>query len=313
MKRVLVLSYTQSGQSSQAVESLISTLDPSEFEITAERIRPSVSFPFPWKVGRFFGVFPECVLGLPPGIEPPAFARGDRFDLIILAWQVWFLAPSLPVQGFFKSEHAHVISGARVITLTVCRNMWHTASETMKRLIANAGGTLIDNIVITDQGAPWAGFITTPRWMFTGKRDRFLRVFPPAGVADEVIRSLARFGRAINERRIYLDAEPPRPLLRGLGAVQVERRYVIPELIGRFTFPIWARMIRAAGPQGGPARRFLTLLFVIYLVLAIVLVIPASVLVSFLLYPLIRGPLRVYIDRLKAPSGLDAGEAEAAA
>jgi len=52
---------------------------------------------------------------------------------------------------------------------------------------------------------------------------------------------------------------------------------------------------------------------VLYLVLAIVLVIPASLLVGLLLYPLIRGPLRVYIDRLKAPSGLDSSEAEAAA
>ena len=313
MKKVLVLSYTQSGQTTRAVESLIGPLDPSEFTVTVEQIRPSIPFPFPWKVGRFFSVFPECVLGLPPGIETPSFAGNDRFDLIIFAWQVWFLAPSLPVQGFLRSEHARVLSGTRVITLTVCRNMWHTASETMKRLVAGAGGTLIDNIVITDQGAPWAGFVTTPRWMLTGRRDRFLRVFPPAGVADEVIGALARFGRAINERRHLLDAEPARPMLRGLGAVQVERRYVIAELVGRFTFPFWARLIRAAGPPDGMARRFLTLLFVAWLVMAILLVIPASVLVSLLFYPLLKGPLRGYIDRLKAPSGIDCAEAEAAA
>jgi len=313
MKRVLVLSYTQSGQSSQAVESLISTLDRSAFEITSERIRSRVVFPFPWKVGRFFSVFPECVLGLPPDVEPPAFDPDRQFDLIILAWQVWFLAPSLPVQGFLKSEHARVFSGARVITLTVCRNMWHTASETMKNLVAGAGGTLIDNIVITDQGAPWAGFITTPRWMFTGRRDRFLGFFPPAGVAGEVIRSLSRFGMAINERRHLLDEQPPRPMLRGLGAVQVERRYVIPELIGRFTFPFWARLIRAAGPPGGALRAILTAGFVVYLVLAILLLIPASVVAGLLLYPLIRNPLRGYIDRLKAPSGIDGVEAEAVA
>ena len=149
--------------------------------------------------------------------------------------------------------------------------------------------------------------------MFTGRRDRFLGLFPPAGVADEVIDSLARFGRAINERRQVLDEQPPRPMLRGLGAVQVERRYVIPELIGRFTFPFWARMIRAAGPPDGVARRVLTFVFVLYLVLAIVLIIPASVLAGLLLYPVIRVPLRSYIDRLKAPSGIDCVEAEAAA
>lgn len=313
MRRVLVLSYSQSGQSTQAGDSLISTLDRDAFDVTVERIRPRSPYPFPWKVARFFDVFPDCVLGRAPDVDPPSYPAGTRFDLVILVWQVWFLAPSLPVQGFLKSEHAEVLRGARVITLTVCRSMWHTASETIKRMIAEAGGVLIDNIVITDQGPPWAGFITTPRWMFTGRRDRFLGLFPPAGVSDDVIHGLARFGTAINDRRQDLDRTPARPLLRGLGAVSVERRYVIPELIGRISFPPWARLISASGPAGNLRPRLLTLLFVIYLVGAILILVPLGVLLSLLLYPIIRSPLRAYVERLKAPSGHDSVEAEAAA
>jgi hypothetical protein len=183
----------------------------------------------------------------------------------------------------------------------------------MKLLIAEAGGLLIDNIVITDQGAPWAGFVTTPRWMFTGRRDRFLGVFPPAGVADDVIEGLARFGAVLNDRRHELDRSGAASLLRGLGAVQVERRYVVPELIGRFSFPLWARAIAAVGPDGSFARRLLTLLFVFYLAGAILVLVPLGILLSLLLYPIIRSPLRAYIERLKAPSGVDPVEAEAAA
>jgi hypothetical protein len=43
---------------------------------------------------------PECILGVPPEIEPPGFDPIEPFDLVVLAYQVWFLSPSLPVQGF---------------------------------------------------------------------------------------------------------------------------------------------------------------------------------------------------------------------
>ena len=66
-------------------------------------------YPFPWNLYRFFDVFPECVNHEPPEIEKPQFNPDDKFDLVILAYQVWFLAPSLPIQGFLQSEYAKVL------------------------------------------------------------------------------------------------------------------------------------------------------------------------------------------------------------
>ena len=146
-----------------------------------EPVRAKTPYAFPWSFWGFFGVLPDCVLGHAPDIEAPSFTPDDKFDLVILAYQVWFLAPSLPIQGFLASPFARVLRDTRVITLVVCRNMWHTASETMKRLLALAGAIHIDNVVLTDPSPPLASFVTTPRWMFTGKRDRFMG-FPPAGV-----------------------------------------------------------------------------------------------------------------------------------
>jgi hypothetical protein len=101
----------------------------------------------------------------PPELQPVAFDPDGRFDLVIIAYQVWFLSPSLPVTGFLKSEAARVLKGKPVVTLIVCRNMWLTAQEKMKTLIASKGGHLIDNVALVDRGAPWTTFVTTPRWL----------------------------------------------------------------------------------------------------------------------------------------------------
>jgi hypothetical protein len=308
-KRILVLYYSQSGQSARAAASFVSTIDPSRFEVLMEPVRAQTGYPFPWSFWGFFGVLPDCVLGRAPEIEAPGFAPDDRFDLVILVYQVWFLAPSLPIQGFLASPWARVLRDTRVITLVVCRNMWHTASETMKRKLAELGAIHIDNVVITDPSPPIASFVTTPRWMFTGKRDPFMG-FPPAGVPEAEIRRLSRFGTAISQAEGALDGHDARSILRGLGAVEVESRFVLPELIGRLSFRPWALAIDAAGRLGGLARRAATFLFFLYLVFAILVLVPLAALARLILHPLIKRPIAAYVERLKRPSGIDTGNLE---
>ena len=194
------------------------------FDVTLRAIHPRQKYPFPWSVRRFFGIFPDCVLGAAPEIEPLDLEPDARFALVILGLTVWYLAPSLPVQGFFRSPESRVLRDTPVITVIACRNMWHNASETIKREIKRVGGLHIDNVVVTDQGPAWATFVTTPRWMFTGRNDAF-GIFPAAGVAPETLAGIRRFGEAISRGAAGLVHRPPSPLLRGLGAVSVEQRY----------------------------------------------------------------------------------------
>lgn len=305
MKRVLALYYSQTGQLRRALESMLSGLDPAGFEVHVEAIRPVVDYPFPWGFGEFLDVFPECVLGEAPRIATPTFDPDAHYDLIVLAYTVWFLAPSLPMQGFLQSPYARVLRGRSVTTLIACRNMWHTASQRMKEDLRRAGAELLDNVVVTDEGAAWATFVTTPRWMFTGRNDRFWRIFPPAGVGASTIAGLRRFGEALTREQDRLDERPPRPLLAGLGAVEIEHRFVVPELIGRAMFPVWARLVRWTGPRGGLVRRLALYLFFSNLVLTVLILVPITIVLRLLLHPFIRTPLRAYVERLKAPSGIE--------
>ncbi|EHC09325.1 hypothetical protein FJSC11DRAFT_3962 [Fischerella thermalis JSC-11] len=305
MKRVLVVYYSQSGDVTRAVESFTKFLQTAEIELTWECIKPKDNYPFPWSLYKFFDVFPECVNGEPPEIYPPKFGNDEKFDLIILAYQVWFLAPSLPIQGFLKSKYAKVLENTKVITLVVCRNMWHSASETMKKMIAEVGGIHIDNVVLTHQGPPLATFITTPRLLLTGKKNRFLGVLPAAGVRDEDIYALSRFGKQIANNLAALSDSSRQPMLQGLGAVEVNQRYVIPEFIGRLVYRPWAKIARFFGKQGSWSRIPIVCIFAVQLIFAIPIVLIVSTVVQLLFAPLIHKKIASYVELLKSPSGVD--------
>ena len=300
-KRILILYYSQTGSVSRLIKSFTKFLDTPEVELVWEQIKPKANYPYPWKLGKFFDIFPECINGEPPEIYPPKFNNNEKFDLVILAYQVWFLAPSLPIQGFFKSEYVRVLQDTKVITLVGCRNMWHCASEIMKKMIADAGGIHIDNVVLTHQGSPLATFITTPRLLLTGKRDRAMGIFPPGGFREEDIQALSRFGKRIANNLDVLSDSSNRPLLEGLGAVSVNSKYVIPEAIGRFLYVPWAKLARLFGKQGSWTRMPIIALFAALLVIEIPIVILVATLVRIVLSPLLEPKIRDYIAALEAP------------
>src|ERR671918_2716532 len=163
-KRILIISYSQSGDVARVADSFAGELRIAGAEVTWEALHPRNEYPFPWRsLRRFFDAMPESILGLPPPIAKPNFDPATRYDLVVIASPVWFLSPAPPVQGFFKTSAAAVLKGADVITISVSRSMWHNASETMKRLLAAAGAYHRDQIAVTHQGSSLATLISTPR------------------------------------------------------------------------------------------------------------------------------------------------------
>lgn len=303
MTRILVLHFSQTGQLTRAVESMLRPLaGRADVEIVWQNLEPVAAFPFPWGFFRFFDTFPECVHLDPPPIRPVAFGPEARFDLVVLAYQVWFLSPSLPVVAFLKSRAAQVLRDTPVITFIACRNMWLSAQEKMKGLLRDLGARHIDNVVLVDQGPPWATFITTPRWVLTGKNNGFWGVFPPAGVSATEIAAGARFGRALADALPLLQSARG-PLLSGLGAVKVIPGYITGEKIAHRSFRLWGKLLRALGKPGTPLRRLVLVVYIVFLVAMILTVMPVSIVVRALLRPLLRKRLDAEVARLEAPSG----------
>jgi hypothetical protein len=296
MTRILLIYYSQSGEAARIVEALTASLHAPEVELAVERLRPKQDYPFPWRsIGRFFDVLPECHLGPFPELEPLRFDADQRFDLVILIYQVWFLMPSLPVQSFLQSQAARVLRDTKLMTIVVSRNMWHSAAETMKVLLASAGARHIDNIAVTHQGPAWATFITTPRLLLFGRRTR-----SRGGVADADLDRIRCIGANI-QRWCSEPEATNEPRLAPSAAAPISRRYLLPDLLGWYLFRGWAYFLKFLSRLGTMPRRAGIYLFVAWLIFAVLLLIPLSMIVRLLLYPILNPRLEAYSRRLQEP------------
>jgi hypothetical protein len=304
MKRVLLVHFSQTGQLARVARRLTSPLSGAgDVELVEEVLRPRQPYPFPWPLWKFLDTMPESVLLDPPALEPLSRRVDEDFDLIILAYQVWYLAPAGPMTAFLKSQTAtRLLRGRPVVTVIACRNMWLLAQETVKRLIGEAGGILRDNVVLTDRGSALETFITTPRWLLTGQRDAFCGL-SAAGVSEDDIAGADRFGRALLDALRAHRERDTAPMLAGLGAVRVDPRLIFSERAARRAFSVWSRVIRLGGPQGSVGRLPLLALFSVYLVAMILLVVPASLLLQRLARPLLTRHLQSLQTYYELPSG----------
>ncbi len=305
MFRILVLHYSQSGQLDKIARSVLAPLEAQDaVEVVWQNLQPERAYPFPWPFWQFFDTFPECVYLDPAPIKPLTIDTDQEFDLVIIAYQVWFLSPSLPIVAFLQSADARkLLANKPVVTLIGCRNMWLSAQDKMQAMLARLGAKLADNVVLQDQGPPWATFITTPRWVLTGKKDGFWGIFPPAGITEHEIISANRFGRALALALPLLQSGHLGPFLTGLGAVKVNPGYIAGERLAHRSFRVWGRLLRAMGPAGSPGRRAVLALYIIFLVALILTVLPLGILLRALIRPFMRSKLAQQVKQLEAPSG----------
>jgi len=277
----LVIYYTQTGQLKQIVDSLLSPLAAnSMFSIDYLEIQPAVAYPFPWTRNAFLDIFPESVLEKPIGLKPIEAMHSSDYDLIVLAFQPWYLSPSLPISAFLKSAGAaRLLKGKRVLTVIGARNMWVQSFERVKERVESLGGTLAGNIVLTDRALNLVSAVTIGYWMFHGKKDRCLGVFPKPGVSDADIHAAARFGKVLenallNNRTGQLGEE-----LGKFGAAEINDSLARLEIRAKRIFKMWAKLIITC-PK---IRRLLLNLFFIELILGLVILSPLNSLFGIIL------------------------------
>lgn len=304
MRQVLVVHYSQTGQLDRLMQSVCAPLlQRADIHVDFLALQPAQPYPFPWPFLGFFRIFPETVLMRPQPLLPLAVDPAQRYDLVILAYQVWFLSPSQPMTSFLASpEAAQLLKGAPVVTLIGCRNMWLMAQEKLKQRLHELGARLVDNIALTDACGTAASFLATPLWLFTGRQKPYSWV-PRAGIDEAEIVAAKRFGEAMAQR-LTADALPiDQPMLRGLGAVRIDEKLIASEKVGNRSFQLWSRLLAALGPQQSRRRGAGLVLYIAFLLCLIVTVVPLSALLKKLMAPLFKARIAREKAYFAGPSG----------
>ena len=274
-----VVYFTQTGQLKDLVDKVTSVF-PSNYEIDYLRIVPERKFPFPWNTWKFFDVMPECVLEEGMEVDVEGIKTGKRYDLLIIAYQPWFLSPSLPMTSFMQSEFASsLINGTRVLTIIGARNMWLNAQEKIKKHILRLGGHLVGNIAFVDSSPNLVSTLTVIRWAFKGQKGAS-KWLPEAGIQQNEINRAPGFGTAIIKAIEGDQWDDLQDRLVTLGAVELKPGLILLEETGIKQFKIWARKIKKKGGLESPERKPIVLLFKNILITGIFVLSPFKGLVS---------------------------------
>ncbi len=250
-KKILAIYYSQSGQLGEIIDSFTAPFLKAGMDIEKVKIVPQNDYPFPWTPKSFFGVMPDCVLGNTIPLTPFIF-KEDKYDLIILGYQAWFLSPSIPVNSLLHNNNfENILLDTPVITITGARNMWLNAFGKIKNRLNATGAKLSGNIALVDTHANPLSFVTIFHWMLSGRKDRYLGIFPLPGVSEKDIQHCAIFGATVLKRLEKNDWKNVQAELVEQGAVKINYPLLIIETVAGKLFKAWANFISKRKNKSG--------------------------------------------------------------
>lgn len=297
MKRILVIYYTQSGQLKEIADNFVAPFQKQGILVDFYEIQMETPYPFPWTNESFFGAFPESFLELPQPIKAmPPDIETQEYDLVVLAYQVWYLSPSIPVTSFLKSEQARVLlEGKPVVTLSGTRNMWIKAQEKIRSMLLESRAYIVANIALTDRHHNHISVLTIVHWLFTGKKNRYLGIFPLPGVSQEDITNVSQYGDILLKyAQIGNYGTSLQKEIVAKGGVKVKSFLLSAEKKANRLFGIWAKAIYQS-----PRRKFLLKCFHVYLYFAIWILMPIVWLFYWLTYPFFYQKIENSCKRIK--------------
>ncbi|MBS1667707.1 MAG: hypothetical protein JST58_10050 [Bacteroidetes bacterium] len=278
-KKILAIYFTQTGQLEEIIDQFTAPLEAAGHIVEKLRVYPKNAYPFPWTSKSFFAVMPDCVTGVPTQLQPFQ-PKENAYDLIILGYQAWFLSPSIPSNSILQDTgFRKLLKNTPVITITGARNMWISAMERIKKMLKEANAKLVGNISLVDEHANFVSFVTILHWMFGGKKDRYLNIFPKPGVSDQSIANTKSFGNTVVSHLEKNNWDTLQEELIQQKAVVIKYNLMFIESKARKIFAIWAGII---SPQKN--RTAWLVAFKYYLLIALFIAAPIILTVDALFF-----------------------------
>ena len=287
-KKILAIYYSQSGQLTEIVNNFTKPVEEAGHSVEKVQFDTEKKFPFPWSGASFFDAMPESVNGVPTPLAPFSF-KETKYDLIVLGYQPWFLSPSIPTTSLLKSEQFKTIAAnTPVVTLIGSRNMWINAQERVKMMLKEMNANLVGNVALFDRHNNSVSAVTIMYWAFTGKKDKFLGIFPKPGVSDEDIANVTFFGKIALNHLQQNTLDTLQEELVSNKAVVPKTNLMFVESRAKRLFAIWAGIVTRA-----KNRKRALVIYKYYLIIALFLVAPIFLLIYRTLFaPFLMGRIK---------------------
>ena len=285
---IAVFYYTQTGQLLDIIKSVLSFPEKKGCKVTYKEIVPERAFAFPWSKESFYEAFPESRAEIPVKIKEIDFSDIADADLVILGYQPWFLAPSIPFASFIDEEKTAIyLKGKKVITVVGSRNMWISSHMSIKRRLDKYGCNWCGNIALEDRHNNYISVLTIFRWLIDGQKcaSKFL---PAAGVSEKDIASAAVHGDSIYNSLISGDFSTLQKKIIENGGAEFHPQIYFVESNGNKLWGKWATFVLEKGGYGDKNRAFRLKLFKYYLLTVIFAASPFGLLFFYLTYPFKR-------------------------
>lgn len=155
-------------------------------------------------------------------------------------------------------------------------------------MLVKKGARIVANIALTDRHYNHISVLTIVHWLFTGKKDKYLGIFPLPGVSQKDITNATQYGELVlNHSQKGEYQQSLQKEIVAQGGVQVKPFLLSAEKKANRLFGIWARAIYQS-----PRRKFLLKCFHTYLYFAIWILMPIVWLFYWLTYPLFYKKIR---------------------
>ena len=261
-KKILAIYYTQSGQMGEIIDSFTAPLIEAGNSVERVVVKTVKDYNFPWTGSTFFSVMPDCVLNVPTPLYPLNF-KEEKYDLIILGYQPWFLSPSIPTNSLLQDDGFKVLlKDTPVVTISAARNMWINAYVRVRASLNNAGAKLVGNIALVDKHPNVVSFVTIFYWMLSGKKERYLNIFPKPGVDEQDIANTKTFGETVSKHLANNTLNSLQDELLEQKAVVIKYPLMFTEARAKPIFAAWAKIISKRKNQLPWAAAFKYYLFI---------------------------------------------------
>ncbi len=287
-KKILVIYYTQSGQLEDILNNFTGPLVEAGNTVEKVRVYVANDYPFPWNGKAFFAVMPDCVLSVPTQLKPFQL-KENKYDLVIIGYQAWFLSPSIPVNSILNDPAVKaVLKDTPVVTITGARNMWISAMQRIKKILKDADAKLVGSISLFDKHHNFISFITIFYWMFKGKKGRWLGIFPTPGVSDADIAKTSDYGKTVQKYLNGTNFDGLQDELIQQKAIEVKYNLMFIESKASKLFAIWANIIAKKKKKTA-----WLVAFKYYLLIALFIAAPIILTVDFIFFkPFLSGRIK---------------------